>query len=100
MTFQSSGPISLGDVNVELGNSNNLPINLGEVNVRGLLGKLSGAISLSDAYGKSFVNVNDYYSYSSPFGPKKNSSTFTVDNTHIQLIPEVEIVPFVWTPIN
>ena len=98
MTLQSSGLISLGDVNVELGNANNLSISLGQANVRGLLGKTTGAISLSDAYGKSFVS--DYYSYSSPFGPKKKTSSSTADNTHIQLIPEVEIVSFIWTPIN
>lgn len=63
MTMVSSGPISLGgnattgglnqSINIELGQSATATISLNDSNVRTLLGKASGAISLSDAYGKS-----------------------------------------------
>ena len=63
MTMVSSGPISLGgtatsgglnqSINVELGLSGTAQISLNDAAVRTLLQKASGAISLSDAYGKS-----------------------------------------------
>lgn len=63
MTMVSSGPISLGgnattgglnqSINIELGQSATATISLNDSNVRALLGKASGAISLSDAYGKA-----------------------------------------------
>lgn len=53
MTLQSSGAISLSDVNVELGRSATASINMNEAAVRTLAGKASGAISMSDFYGKS-----------------------------------------------
>jgi hypothetical protein len=53
MTLQSSGAISLGDVNVELGRSSTANISLGETAVRTLAGVSSGPISLSQLYGKS-----------------------------------------------
>lgn len=53
MTLPSSGPISLGQVNVELGLSPTAPISLNDAAVRRLLEKVSGTISLQDAYGKS-----------------------------------------------
>ncbi len=63
MTMVSSGPISLGgnattsglnqSINIELGQSATATISLNDANVRSLLGKASGTISLSDAYGKA-----------------------------------------------
>jgi hypothetical protein len=63
MTMVSSGPISLGgnattgglnqSINIELGQSATATISLNDSNVRTLLGKSSGAISLNDAYGKA-----------------------------------------------
>ena len=53
MALQSSGYISLNDVNVELGNSGTASINMGSSAVRDLFGVASGAISMSDGYGKS-----------------------------------------------
>ena len=53
MTLQSSGAISLGNVNVELGRSSTATISLGETAVRTLAGVSSGAIALSNLYGKS-----------------------------------------------
>ena len=53
MTLQSSGAISLGNVNTELGRSATATISLGETAVRTLAGVPSGTISLSNLYGKS-----------------------------------------------
>lgn len=53
MALQTSGAISLNDVNVELGNSGTASINMGSSDVRGLFGVASGAISMSDGYGAS-----------------------------------------------
>ena len=59
MALNASGPISLGgstsgqSINLELGLSATAAISLNAAAVRTLLGKASGLISLSDAYGKS-----------------------------------------------
>jgi len=53
MALPSSGAISFNDVNVELGLSGTAQISLNDAAVRGLFGVASGAISMSDGYGKS-----------------------------------------------
>jgi hypothetical protein len=63
MTMVSSGEISLGgsatsgglnrSVNIELGRSATATISMNEAAVRGLFGVASGAISMSDGYGKA-----------------------------------------------
>lgn len=53
MTLQSSGAISLANVNTELGRASTTNISLGETAVRTLAGVASGTISLSNLYGKS-----------------------------------------------
>jgi len=53
MTLQTSGAISLSDVNLELKLSATATISLNDSAVRGLFGKASGVISLSDGYGKA-----------------------------------------------
>lgn len=55
MALPSSGSISLSQVNVELGLSATATIDMNASNVRTLFGKASGAISMSDGYGKSNV---------------------------------------------
>ncbi|WP_347506206.1 hypothetical protein [Pseudomonas anguilliseptica] len=57
MALQTSGLISLSDVNVELGRAANAPISLDEAAVRNLAGKPTGVISLSDLYGKAFTFI-------------------------------------------
>lgn len=57
MALQTSGQISLNDVNVEIGNSGTSQIDMNSSAVRGLLERPSGQISLSDGYGKSSVFV-------------------------------------------
>lgn len=53
MTLPASGPISLNQVNVELGLAGTTSINMNQASVRTLFGVPSGAISMSDGYGKS-----------------------------------------------
>ncbi len=55
MTLQSSGPMSLSQVNAELGLASTTNVSLGSAGVRGLAGVASGAISLSNLYGKSNI---------------------------------------------
>lgn len=53
MTLPSTGPISLANVNVELGLSSTTNISLNQTNVRTLAGISSGTISLNSLRGKS-----------------------------------------------
>lgn len=53
MALQTSGQISLNDVNVELGNSGTAQIDMGGSAVRGLFGIASGQIAMSNGYGKA-----------------------------------------------
>ena len=53
MGLPASGAISINDVNVELGNTATAQIDMNSAAVRGLFGIGSGAISMSDGYGKS-----------------------------------------------
>lgn len=55
MTLQASGRIDMSDISGELGNSGTSRAGLGDTLVRQLLGKTSGQIALSDAYGKSMA---------------------------------------------
>lgn len=53
MALQTSGQISLNDVNVELGNSGTAQIDMNDAAVRGLFDIASGEIEMADGYGKS-----------------------------------------------
>lgn len=54
MALQTSGQISLDDINIELGNASGATISLGDADVRGLIGKASGvSASISEWYGAS-----------------------------------------------
>lgn len=54
MALPSTGAISLSQVAVELTRSASATTSLGETSVRSLAGVASGAISLSDLYGKAY----------------------------------------------
>ena len=60
MALPASGnSISLQQVNVELGNTGTDAINMGSSAVRTLFDDASGAISMSDGFGKSNVTFYD-----------------------------------------
>lgn len=82
MTLPTTGPISLGDVNVELGRASTAAINLGETAVRTLAGVPSGPISLSDLRGKS---NNPVIASSSPTGIDAE-----IDTGDIHLTPRTQ----------
>lgn len=58
MTLQSSGAISLYDVNIELGRSGAASINMNEAAVRTLAGVPSGSYGMNSFYGKSNYKYN------------------------------------------
>jgi len=60
MTLQSSGTISLSNIDVEIGRSSTATINLNESTVRTLAGVSSGAISLSNFYGKNYRSTQTF----------------------------------------
>lgn len=53
MTIASTGPVAMSNISVELGLSATATKSLNDANVRSLLAKPSGTISLADARGKS-----------------------------------------------
>lgn len=53
MALQSSGAISFGNINTELGVASNTLLSLNSTAARTLAGKVTGVISLSNFYGKS-----------------------------------------------
>lgn len=55
MALPASGAISLSAVNTELGSSSTAAIGMNDSAVRSLFGKSSGAIAMSDGYGKSSI---------------------------------------------
>lgn len=57
MTLPASGPLSLSQVNVELGNPSTATISLNDANVRTLANVPSGAISMQNLLGKSFIQL-------------------------------------------
>lgn len=60
MPLPSSGPLSLSQVNVELGKASTTPVSLNDADVRTLAGKPSGAISFADLRGKSAEVFTQY----------------------------------------
>ena len=62
MALPTTGTITLAQVNAELGNSSTAAISLNDAAVRALAGVASGAISMSDFYGKSAIAIvnSDY----------------------------------------
>lgn len=53
MTLPTTGPLSFGDINVELGNSSSSTLSIGSTAARNLAGEPSGDVSISDFRGAS-----------------------------------------------
>ena len=80
MTLPASGnPISFSQVDVELSFSATAQISLNDTAVRALFGVASGAISLSNGYGKSSVVAKSFHTV---FG-------FTGNNTYNCSFPNI-----------
>lgn len=60
MALPTSGAISFSAISVELGLASNSARSLNDSAVRSLFEKVSGAISMSDGYGKSSIHYFDY----------------------------------------
>jgi len=83
MALPSTGPLSMSQVNTELGRSSNATISLGEAAVRALAGVPSGAISFQDLRGKSAMSVsaNNVSGSASGFAPSGSVSTGSPNTT-------------------
>jgi hypothetical protein len=63
MTLPSSGKISIGDINEELGRARTTKAALGDADLRALAGVPSGLIKLLDFYGKSFITLEPNHNF-------------------------------------
>ena len=58
MPLQTSGPISLNDIHIEVGGSSGTSVSLNDADVRGLINKASGAtMSFNEWYGATAETV-------------------------------------------
>jgi hypothetical protein len=92
MALPASGNISLNQVNVELGLTATAQIGMNDAAVRTLFGKASGAVSMSDGYGKSNrvaialtipANTQNYeilFELDNTYSPGKTDVTLTINS--------------------
>ena len=92
MTLQSSGAISLSQVNTELGLSSTASISLNDAAVRTLAGVASGAISMSNLYGKSNAAV-----WTPAGGTSAGSPVAVGDGSSTQTITCSQTATWTWT---
>lgn len=60
MVLPTTGPLSFGDINVELGRPRGQQLNFNDAAARALAGKPSGQISISDFRGKSAIAMSGH----------------------------------------
>jgi hypothetical protein len=98
MPLQSTGPISMSNINTELSKVSTSLISLNDTDVRALLQKLGSGtmISISDAYGKSSVfcnisasvtTINEGEAVTFTFTNGPASGTYSVNLTSTSTIP-------------
>jgi hypothetical protein len=93
MALQTSGQISLNDVNVELDNSGTAQIGMGDTAVRDLFDIPSGEIEMADGYGKSsqILPTQTYTADSDSFQsvqPNNSSTTYDLSLTFSGWTPQ------------
>lgn len=79
MALQTSGQISIADINTELGNSSTAQLGLGDSSARDLAGIASGQIAMSNFYGASASLV----SFVNAASDGVTATTFVYDNLDI-----------------
>jgi hypothetical protein len=96
MPLPSSGPISLYQVNVELGLAGGASISLNQTNVRTLFGKPSGTISMSDGYGKSAISQITVGGGTSNFGPGTTYNFSTANEYTVSFSRNTSVIIYCW----
>lgn len=95
MALQSSGSLSMSQINTELTNSSTATLNMGATTVRNLFQVLSGSISFSNGYGKTRVitiplSFSQGYGSQSPvyynLGPYSIIGKTTLTGTSLQTV--------------
>ncbi|MGX0136354.1 hypothetical protein [Cupriavidus metallidurans] len=87
MALPSSGPLTAAMINVELGRAADAPFSLNGAEERGLAGKLAGAISFADFYGKSNGTL-----YTVTVGSAFGQYGYADDSSN----PYGSLTPFAW----
>lgn len=95
MALQTSGPISLNNVNQELGNAAPYTqvISLNDTAVRTLFAIASGAISMSDGYGKSSIPPYQFINGTGEGGDQEVCGTDSTWSTTLQI---AGTLPITW----
>ena len=81
MALQNSGAISLNQIHVEAGGSSGTSVSINDADVRGLIGKSSGAtMSFSEWYGASSSQANFAFNQTLTGNPPKLALNYIVNN--------------------
>lgn len=81
MALQNSGAISLNQIHVEAGGSSGTSVSINDADVRGLIGKSSGAtMSFSEWYGASSSQANFAFNQTLTGNPPKLVLNYIVSN--------------------
>jgi len=75
MVLPATGPLSFGDINVELGRPRGQRLNFNDAAARALAGKPSGQISISDFRGKSAIAMSGHTMVAEARSTSKPSGT-------------------------
>lgn len=77
MALQSSGAISLNDIHIEAGGSSGTLCTINDSDIRGLIGKTSGATSsFNEFYGASSVSYSAFASWAATNYPTVKSGSY------------------------
>ena len=113
MALQTSGAISLNQIHIEAGGSSGTTVSLNDSDIRGLIGKASGAtMSFSEWYGASAVVILDTQTVTSGYAPagQYNAAEYgystllasmgSITDGYSNVASNLEIVKLSWSPDN